>query len=408
MAYIKRSGVESGQPATTGAGGTLGSGETAALGKGGSSANQSPTGFSNIQDFLKANQGQSQIANQVEQKGNEALQKQVGQFESNKGQLSAVPTATEYTPESMQNALQANEYDTMRAGYNQSYNPQSQEQIQGQLSQGVSNPFANMKSGDFGSIMNFFGQSQPTSSQYTRGMQKQDELLLRGKPGAVENIPTNLQSGYEQQVANPLAQTAQQRAQQEAQAGQQIGQAKQGWQSGIKDWLGQQNTALQSKLGEQQQQYDYTPQMTNEDFKTAVKGIYGNDIFNIPVDVHGEQRAFGSLLGGYDPYDYYSKTALGTTPDINTAAADLNNFDINDYNALSGLQGGTQIASTPFEAPQWGWNEDSLKGLIEGLKDQYGVDSGRAPSIYQPTGTPTGGVTIGQDLTQLNNKRIGA
>lgn len=357
MAYVKRAGVEAGNPQISG-GGILGSGETQQK-VGQSTANQSPTGFYNIQDFLKANQGQSQLASQVEQKAGEALAKQKSQFEQNKANISQVPQATEYTPDALQQKLKANEYDSLRKNMAQEYKPQTQEQIQGQLSQNVQNPFANMQAGNFKSIMDFFGQARPTGSQYTPGMQKQDEMLLRGKQGFAETMPQQYQNLYQEQVANPLSQLSAQEAERQKQAGESINKAGAQWQQSVKDWLAGQEQertkAVADILAKQTETYQAG---LNPDYKVlGSEKPYLHDAWS-GAGVPGLQARFNQKMnveipgiGGYTEAEKPTEqTALLEYLKGQDAGANLE-----DYNAIQQLLGGQTVVNPeatglkPFE-----------------------------------------------------------
>lgn len=334
MSYIKRSGVEAGTPSTTGAGGVLGSGETTAKTGQQSIANQSPTGFYNIQDFLKANQGQSTLAGDIQKKGEEAIGQQKNTLAQNQSTMENMPTATEYTPEALQKNLQANEYDALRGNIAQK--PQTQQQIQSQLSANITNPFENMKAGDYKSIMDFFGQSQPTSSKYTQGMQKQDELLLRGNKESA-NIPTNLQNMYQEQVANPLNQAVNART---AKSAADVAKANEGWKGGLQAFLSSQDQLQKDILAEQQGLYNkaMSPQFASQ---------------NVGLQAPNANTALTAYMGGVDrggnPYSNYE-----------------------DYNPIREILGMTDVTN-PQEVfnPVFGMGSSPVDTVIEQTPQNY-------------------------------------
>lgn len=420
MAYVKRGGLETGGGVLGSGGGVMGGGETtpaAATGNSQSAAG-SPSGFYNIQDFLGANQGSTpRIQTNVEQKGNAAVESGKQQLQQNQGSLSALPNATEYNRDNFNQYLAKNEYDPIRQAANQSFTPTSSEDINYNLSKNISDQGINsLKPGDFGSVMNWFGQAQPTSSTYNPGMQKMDEMLLRGNKDFVQNFAPNIQAQYKSQVSDPLSAAISGRIGQEQATGEAITGAANAWKGGIGDYLKGQDALINAKITEQQgkalpaldsagllqqiqktnpdyfnrlneinamyadldkakQEYEQNAEMEIDPSKIEEQikmlqdyGLLGQS--NIPLTDAYNSWIRGGMTLGDNPYstitsnpsNYYEVNPSNASRDtaLTALAGETNNDFINDYSAMNMLINGQGLpyTSTPIKEASY-----KLKGL---------------------------------------------
>jgi hypothetical protein len=375
-------------------------------------------GWYNLQDFLKANPQTPDIQNLVQGSANKEVSKGKSTLESEKGALSEIPKAIEYKQPDLETALQNDEYDTLRKNVNQEYNPTA---IESQLPN-IESSVSQLKPGNTKSILDWFGQAQPTSSTYNPGMQSMDELLLRGSKDFSKNFATNTQNQYKEAVTDPLEAARAARTAEETAAKTNIGNAAQGWKTGVKDWLGTQKKGLEDVLTQQQakeaemnksaglsglEQYRaaagdkayndmlakaikaYEAGNRAKDFSNAtipeeakqnlVKDYMGENYGDVTGDKIAQgwqspdQQAIMNVLSGIGQYG--TRTGQTGAPNLSTAAAEKG-LDINDYNALLDMSGDTSYGS-PLSAGTYNpgsinYNMDEFNKQMQSLLPYYG------------------------------------
>ena len=232
------------KPYGYGGGGMIGSGQ----GVGGATAPNDTTagqagGWSNIQDFLGANTGTPKVQGMIEQKGKQQLGTAAKAGETARSGVSEIPSIQAFTPQAFQSALAANDYGQIRTGAGGQYTPfqgmtgeNRGAALAGQELPTQTNPFENIQPG-VESIMNYFGQLERPSSQYTPGMSKMDEMLLRGQKDFVKDYPGELKEQFKGQVTDPMQAGREARALAHEGGALAAGTEGERWKGGINDYL---------------------------------------------------------------------------------------------------------------------------------------------------------------------------
>lgn len=328
--------VQRGQGGNTlGTAGVMGSGETTNMAKT-STANTGPSNFTNIQDFLSANKGTPKVQGMVEGKAKNEVTQGQNALQSAKSSLSALPTATEYSQDVLNQNLDQNNYDQIYNLANQTYTPETTNALTTDIN--PSSGFQGMKQGDFGSIMDFFGSAQPTSSTYNPAMQRQDELLLRGSKDFNKDFVPNAQNAYKTGVTDPLNQARTERADQVAQVPGQMQKANESWKGGIGSWLSGQSQQVNDILAKQQAEEAARAnigkkfQTINNPYTPA--GAQYHDAGQVQVPVNNQDGT-----GYFDIYGYNAGTPSQATAE--QAYMTQNPSGYEDYNALANKFGST-------------------------------------------------------------------
>jgi len=212
-----------------------------------------PGGWTNIQDFLNANTGTPKVQGKIEQKGTQQLGAAATAGETARNELSAIPSTQAFTPEAFQSALAANDYNQVQSGLDNTYTPfqgltgddRGAQVAAGELPT-MQNPFENVQPGAE-SIMNYFGQLERPSSQYTPGMSKMDEMLLRGQKDFVKNYPGQLNEQFQNQVRTPMEEGRTARANEYEAGATAAGAEGDKWKAGVNEYLGAQDLDYQNK-----------------------------------------------------------------------------------------------------------------------------------------------------------------
>lgn len=349
MAFIKRT-------QTTPSGGMLGTGSLVGgtgLGEGGQNAPSeagTPGGWYNIQDFLNANKQDPAIASKIQEKGTQATQKLAGDVQGQIGGLSQIDAANPFSQSSLQDILARDNYSQAQSGLQQQFNPfkgvagstleEKAKTVAGSELQAPSNPFAQVQSGNFQSIMDFFGQAEKPSAQYTQGMSKMDEMLLRGQKDFVKDYPTQLQEQFTSQVVNPLDAARAEREQALLGGAKSTEEAAKSWQTGLGQYVADQQKAVNDILGQQQTQ-EAQAQANIPDYQTFLSGLqtanpnYYNQLLSGAYVPEGLQTKDLSPI-----YQQYAKYTPGTGVNESTALNQYGAGNIQDYNALAQLIGG--------------------------------------------------------------------
>lgn len=209
-----------GYSSTVGGGGAPG-------GAGQKSTAGTPSAFTNIQDYLKGNQGANATQNYVANKTDEQMNNAQNQLVSVKSGLPDINKSPAFSSTQFEDYLKNNNYDSLRdAGTFKSYTDTNSELPD------IANPSANLK--DTESIMGYIGSIKPVSQQYTPGMQKFDEMLLRGDPSFVPNFVQSKQNQYQTNITQPLQQARDERNQQKTTQNQNVND----WRANMSNYLG--------------------------------------------------------------------------------------------------------------------------------------------------------------------------
>lgn len=399
-----------------------------------------PSGWYNVQEFLGANQQDPAIRQRIEERGQEQLGGAVEQYGKDVEALQDIPEASQFDQGRFQGyldgGLSEDEKSTIQQGLGQTFEgfepgTQSYELAPELQLPERQSPFSGLKEGDMSSMMGWFGEAERPSATYTPGMQKMDEMLLRGQKGFTEDYPKQLKEQYQKQVTDPMMakREAIGNAQDIARGGEeQAGSfeaAKQDWRTGIGSFLRGQQKRVDTRLVEQQaKQAEVANQpayeLMGQDYSNALQfSPTGGQIDGRPsitqTDLYGIQ--------GLTPSDYLSYRTP-TPADLGTAAsAELTPEEIETYNFLQQAQtGGTEglySGGQTFDPGGWSYNKDrfvqdyrdrarqvaeaqaltqigalgQLPGQEIQLQPGYEFDPGQAMAGVGPYAEATGGMT---------------
>jgi hypothetical protein len=311
MAYIKR--MPTGDVGGTfGDAGFIGGGDTP------TTAGDSQ-GWYNIQDFLGANKGDTT----GQRIAGSALDKEIEAGKSNlQNQISNLsPLQTAQTGD-LNALLEADDYSQIGNIYNQQYQSPSAPEFNPITSSSVEA----LQPNQFNTITDFIGGVQKNNSTYTPGMQKMDELLMRGDTDFAQNFAQQAKDKYASEINNPYQEAVANREKAQQGAKQNIESARQDWQSQVADWTGQAGRDIESTLTRQRSDYDRGKLLYQEN--TPISPF---------VDEATRARQFNTILSAA-PYE----SVLGVAPTRETAVSELGqtrgNF-ADDYNALQSLIG---------------------------------------------------------------------
>lgn len=389
----------------------------AILGTGGGAPSQkkkttagSPSGWYNIQEFLGANQQDPAVKQRLEEQATgqlEQAKQQTGMYDE-AGALQpfdAQDYVTQASPwdegsfqEMLGGGLDKDEKSKIQQGLTQEagqqVNPES-------VFQDVPNPFSGMKEGDFGSIMNWYGGPKEQTSQYTPGMQKMDEMLLRGHKGFTTDFPKQQQDAFQGVKDERTSRVGDIQTAQEQAAGPTgtVATEKQAWQTGIGNFLGGQQQKIALENQSQQNLYDHmTGKQQEGTVESSKSAIPIQDWINVqkykeydpsqvgtPVSpTTGKVLNYARALGvqGVNPWDYI-QMSHDIAPTEGMAAMEVlgSQQGIDDYNALSQLYdqsgeagGYGQFAGQDvWENPTWEFDREGFEGQIKDIAKRYGI-----------------------------------
>lgn len=335
MAYAKlQQGTDNKQLGTGGMTGGAAPGQTG----GTAGASGQPSGFTNIQDYMRANAGDTTNQNYLNTKTDEklgALKNTLSQEQSNlAGTITQKPEANN---ENLRNILDKNDYTS---AYNyvspQTFTPTSQELTDPNASD-TGKKISGLQ-GNIPSIMDYIGSLKPISQSYTPGMSTFDEMLLGGDKEFAKNFADAKKSQYQSDVVNPYQEAFASREKEKSDYNASTDQ----WKGKINEYLGQQKKTVDNIL---EQQSKTRPAITGAD-------ISGTLNLNDPEWYAGmlaSKPEFGTYLQS-NPEWFYDYTA----PIYNQATAgqeyiNKNPSDAEDYNNLVQLLGGKVDSSyTPI------------------------------------------------------------
>jgi len=309
-----------------------------------------PGGWYNIQEFLSANSQEPAVKARLEDKANQQLSTAQNTYNDQVKALSPIPEPQAYSRENLnqflQGGLNENEKQSITYRLKQTYQgaepgQQSYELTPGEQMPSIASPYSTMKSGEFPSIMQWYGNLERPSAEYTPGQQKMDEMLLRGQPGFSTQFPEKYQSQFQTNVTNPLAANQQSIAGQQSEAPKKYDNTNKQWFQGISDFMGEETGKMKNKLAEQQAELQRVSSRTVPD----VYGDYAQYIDDYPKAPVGiDEKPFPGMpeyrklgITGVNPNQYVSYSGA-VTPNMETAAnAALTPDQIANFNALSGI-----------------------------------------------------------------------
>jgi len=363
MAFLasgNQGNVVSGAGGYAGQGGTVGGKQKTTAG--------SPGGWYNIQEFLAANPQTPAAQTRIQQKGSQQLGEAKQQFQEQVGALPSAPTPEQYSQERLggiaQGGVSQEEAQNLRGFLDQSYKPTGTPE---QLLPGVSSPYQGMQPGNFESIMNWYGNIERPSAAYTPGMQRMDEMLLRGQKGFAEQFPGQMQEQFQTQVAQPMEQKREEVGQQQKAAQQQFSDEGKQWFEGIGGFLGGEKEKISNMYEQQRQELAKQSAMTPEQIMGPERWQQASEF---PLyDTMGGMTKPSPDMPDYQRYnipgiDYSQFLSRGDVmaPTMGTAASSaFTPEQLQAYNALAGLmpeQGYEQYAgSSAYDPGAWSFDE---------------------------------------------------
>lgn len=284
MAFLRtdqNKNTDQGDQLVSGAGGFAGEG-TPVGGTQRSAAGQ-PGGWYNLQEFLQANQQTPNVQSRIQQRGEQGLASAKGQLQSNVKGLQDIPTAEKYSSDRLtsmrQGGLTGQETGQLRGFLDQSlagiqpgtqqYELSAQEQLPD-----IQNPYQGLQPGSFESLMGWYGNLERPSANYTSGMQKMDEALLRGSKDFAKNFSGEMQGRFQQEVTDPLQEQRANLERRKQEASQQFTDEGKQWHEGISGFLGGEKAKVNERLAEQELELAKQNQMRTED----IMGDYYQDV----------------------------------------------------------------------------------------------------------------------------------
>lgn len=422
MAYAKlQQGTDNKQLGTGGMTGGAAPGQTG----GTSGAAGQPSGFTNIQDYMKANAGDTTNQNYLNTKTDEKIGEQKNILTGNIGnaptiQQNPMPVANQpyspsgfslavthpSTPGSINSLMETNDYDKARQ-----YGTMPTDNYN--LGQGITDPTGNLN-GTLSSVMDYMGGMKPISQSYTPGMATFDEMLLSGDKQFPSQFSEKAKGKYQTEVANPLKTAKDTRSNQLKTATD----TTNAWRTQMANYLGSEDPTkdtaentmwdryretlanqqkpmdpittekliqgLQSNDPQYWQQlsdvgkaYDlfnsgnqdspdidrYTQILENaglvDNNKYAVGKMSGRNLFDIYQDNRDVLKANPTIDIYNNPSKYVSLINPNASRD--TALTELNSSGdfAGDYNTLSNILGGGNLAYTPTDYDRGGYNINS-------------------------------------------------
>jgi len=234
-----------------------------------------PGGWTNIQDYLNANQGDNTNINTAKQQTQEKMQTGAGEVSKQQQNLSELPSAVPYSEDSLSKSLASDDYGSLSQNLSQS-NAMNQYQMLPDVSQEISgyapleqqyNTVANLEPNNFYKTMEFTGSLAPNQPNYSTGMKAFDTMLLQGSPEFRNEFIPQVKEQYQNQYLQPLEQARQDRTAQREAVLPQIEQAKQAWQQGLGDYITGQEGQIKNNLSDQQQHWSNMQNDANMDIE---------------------------------------------------------------------------------------------------------------------------------------------
>jgi len=307
-------------------------------------------GWYNVQDFLKANEGDSTLKQGIQRTGNELIDKAKQESQNLISQADETFKASGqpilYDPQKMQQASGQDIYGYLNQGQKEA------QRASFDLSGDVKNQAKYLEDPSFKNMIEFNKYGLDQSATYTPGMAAMDEALLLNDPSFTTSFLPKLGQQYQQNVSEPLKVAEKNYQARADDLNRQYDRAGESWGSGIKGFLGEQQEAIERQKNEMQEQADYTQNRTPwnmmSDEQRALADQYGidqNNIFRFDQgtgvsDAAAANRALGSE--GIERYNMLSDLLSQTNQDF-------------EYNPLQGQE---------YIAPSWSFDENNFNALV--------------------------------------------
>jgi len=276
MAFVRKAGQAVQTPGYQTGGKMLGGAQTGSAQP--ATEAGSPGGWTNIQDYLSANQGDMTNVNTAKEQTASKIQEGAKSIQEQKATPIDLPKPTEYSAETTNKALADDDYGVFSQGLTQqnaqdqmSQLPSVQEQIYGNAPLETRiDEITNLDPSNFDKTMQFVG-GLSQDPNYSQGARAFDSMLLQGSPEFRQNFVPQTQQQYQELYKQPLQAARDERQQfQDTQGAQAISGAQQGWQTGINDWLSAENAQIAQAQQRQQDHYSQMQQSANIDVQKQI------------------------------------------------------------------------------------------------------------------------------------------
>lgn len=379
MAFIRpedegQSQLLSGAGGIAGEGMPVGGTQRSAAGK--------PGSWYNVQEFLAANPQKSIAQQRVEQKGSEQLGQAKQQFQGQTSGLASLPNPEQYSNERFQDIRQegvsGGEAQNLRSFLDQSmenkepgtqqYELSSQEQMPD-----IQSPYDSMQPGNFDSIMGWYGNIEQPSAAYTPGMQKTDELLIRGAPDFVQQFPNQMQNQFQSQVTQPQEQERQAIGQRQESSKQQFSDEGKQWFEGIGGFLEGEKQKIDTSLERQQAEQEKISAYTNPQALQAAAPVRAPEVTRQSEEFTGSEDPYAQQAGSLDYMNYLNRPSAYTAdPTMGSASLEaLQSQGLQDYNVLGGLVGQEQYAGEQYTPGEYEFSQPSFERDYGQRVDRY-------------------------------------
>jgi hypothetical protein len=367
-----------------------------------------PSGWYNIQDFLGANTQAPAIKSQIEQKGASQLDEAKNKYQTQLSNLQSMPTPDKFTSEGLsgitQGGVTSGEAQTLANKLSQQPTGDAFTKTAAEQMPSIASPYSSMKSGDFSSIMNWFGDQARPASEYTPGMQKTDEMLLRGQQGFAEEYPTKLQNQFQAEVQNPLEAKRQEITKAQDTSKGAFEDANKQWYQGITGFLSDEKNKISNMYDQQKQQLADINAKNTKDIMGADYYARSQDYPTYDTSPGGNKPYIGmpeyQLRGieGVNPSNFITRSNYVAPSQETAATGALGQEGIDTYNTLAGLVGDTNtISGSPqaFDPGTWNFDQKGFENdykrvvqelALQNIADQMGKIS-NLPYAYIAPGT---------------------
>jgi len=356
MAYAKLQQDQGNQTSNMlGTGGLTGNAESTGTDtQAAKSPSGSSGGFTNIQDYMNANKGDTTNQNYLNTAGSQQIDTQANKLNTAISSAPAINTGTAASESGLNDILSSNDYETAKTN---ATNPTFDTSYDiADIYTGTSNPTSKLN-GDMSGVMSYMGSLKPESQGYTGGMQKFDEMLLGGDQNFAKDFTKNKQDEYKTKVEDPYGAATAARAGQEATAKQNATD----WQNQMKTYLSGVESARQKGIADTaQKQKDYIASLTGMKPELRYTGAAttnygGTGVAYNPGDAFKATDRMSSPMnskdwGIYEESNPYGANYTPSEANAETEYYNTNNLGdtYNDYNALADILGGTRL-NTPNE-----------------------------------------------------------
>jgi len=281
MAFSKlKKGVNNNQLGTGGMTGGASPGQTGGA-TGAKSDAGTPGGFTNIQDYMRANAGDTTNQNYLNTTADKQIGNAKGQMDTTVGGLSAINQNPTANLENMNDILANNKYtDAANYAKTPTFTPTNQELPS------IADPTAGLQ-GTLPSVMDYIGAIKPISQSYTPGMAGFDEMLLAGDKAFPGQFAESKKGAFKSQVADPYAAKIAEREDEKKQAID----TTNAWRDQMSHFLGGQKKAIADEQARQQIAGTKGP-LGRTPFMNAIRAN-SPDYFRTLQDINNAYGLFG-------------------------------------------------------------------------------------------------------------------